>query len=35
MNMMDKLLDTVEPGEFSKRLFSLENRMFYKPKMYD
>lgn len=35
MNMMDKLLETVEPGEFSKRLFSLENRMFYKPKMYE
>lgn len=35
MNMIDKVLETVEPGEFSKRTFSLENRMFYKPKMYD
>lgn len=35
MNMIDKLLETVEPGDFSKRTFSLENRMFYKPKMYD
>jgi 3'-5' exoribonuclease len=34
MNMIDKLLDTIEPGEFSKRVFSLENRAFYKPKMY-
>jgi 3'-5' exoribonuclease len=35
MNMIDKLLDTIEPGEFSKRTFSLENRAFYKPKMYE
>lgn len=35
MNMIDKLLETVEPGEFTKRSFSLENRSFYKPKMYD
>ena len=35
MNMIDKVLETVEPGEFSKRTFSLENRMFYRPKMYD
>lgn len=35
MNMIDKVLETVEPGDFSKRTFSLENRAFYKPKMYD
>ncbi len=34
INMIDKLLDTIEPGEFSKRTFALENRSFYKPKMY-
>lgn len=34
MNMMDKVLETTEDGEFSRREFALENRMFYKPKMY-
>lgn len=33
MIMMDKALDVVEPGEFTKRIFSLENRSFYKPKI--
>lgn len=34
MIMMEKALEQVEPGGFSKRVFSLENRSFYKPKMY-
>lgn len=34
MAMMDKALETVEPGNFTKRVFSLENRALYKPKMY-
>lgn len=34
MAMMDKALETVEPGSFSKRVFSLENRALYKPNMY-
>ncbi|MFV0394891.1 MAG: HD domain-containing protein [Coprobacillaceae bacterium] len=34
MAMLDKALETVEPGAFTKRVFSLENRNFYKPKMY-
>jgi Predicted HD-superfamily hydrolase len=34
MDMIDKVLETIEPGEFSKRTFALENRAFYKPKMY-
>ena len=34
MAMMDKALETVEPGSFTKRVFSLENRALYKPKMY-
>jgi 3'-5' exoribonuclease len=34
MAMLDKALETVEPGGFTKRIFSLENRSFYKPKMY-
>lgn len=33
INMLDKALETVEPGAFSKRVFALENRAFYKPKM--
>ena len=35
MNMFDKALETVEPGEYTKRVFALENRSIYKPKMYD
>ena len=35
MAMMDKALENVEPGSFSKRVFSLENRALYKPKMYN
>jgi 3'-5' exoribonuclease len=32
LNMIDKVLENLEPGEFSQRIFSLENRSFYKPK---
>lgn len=35
MNMFNKALATLEPGETSKRIFSLENRTVYKPKMYE
>lgn len=35
MAMLDKALETVEPGSYTKRIFSLENRAFYKPKMYE
>lgn len=31
MNMLDRALDHVEPGQFSERVFPLENRSFYKP----
>ena len=34
IHMIDKALDMVEPGDFSKRVFALENRTMYKPKMY-
>ncbi len=30
--MIAKALEGVEPGNFSKRVFSLDNRFFYKPK---
>lgn len=31
MNMLNKALDTIEPGEFTERLFPMDNRSFYKP----
>ncbi|OZM58148.1 3'-5' exoribonuclease YhaM [Lottiidibacillus patelloidae] len=34
MNMMDRALERVEPGDFSDRIFPLENRSFYKPTFY-
>ncbi|CAH0344375.1 3'-5' exoribonuclease YhaM [Bacillus sp. CECT 9360] len=32
INMMDRALEKVKPGEFTERVFALENRSFYKPK---
>ncbi|HEY4553021.1 MAG TPA: 3'-5' exoribonuclease YhaM [Bacillaceae bacterium] len=31
MNMLDRALKRVKPGEFSERIFPLDNRSFYKP----
>ncbi|WP_099362468.1 3'-5' exoribonuclease YhaM [Fredinandcohnia onubensis] len=31
MNMLDRALERVKPGEFSDRVFALDNRSFYKP----
>lgn len=31
MNMLDRALEHVKPGEFSERIFPLDNRSFYKP----
>jgi len=31
MNMLDRALSRVKPGEFSERVFALDNRTFYKP----
>lgn len=31
MNMLDRALVRVKPGEFSERIFALDNRSFYKP----
>ncbi|PLR89950.1 3'-5' exoribonuclease YhaM [Bacillus sp. T33-2] len=31
MNMMDRALNRVKPGEFTERVFALDNRSFYKP----
>lgn len=33
MTMMDRLLEYVEPGQFSERSFALDNRAFYRPKL--
>ncbi len=35
IHMFDKALEPIEYGEHSKRIFALENRMIYKPKMYE
>ena len=32
MVVVNKALETINPGEFSQKVFSLDNRMFYKPK---
>lgn len=31
MNMLNRALDKVKPGEFTERLFAMDNRAFYKP----
>lgn len=31
MNMLDRALTRVKPGDFSERIFPLDNRSFYKP----
>ena len=31
MNMLKRALSKTEPGEFTERLFALDNRSFYKP----
>ncbi|MBE4906757.1 3'-5' exoribonuclease YhaM [Bacillus luteolus] len=34
MNMLDRALERVKPGEYSERVFALENRSFYKPSFH-
>ncbi|WP_442599070.1 3'-5' exoribonuclease YhaM [Neobacillus sp. D3-1R] len=34
MNMLDRALERVKPGEFTERVFALENRSFYKPSFH-
>lgn len=31
LNMLDRALGKIEPGEFTERLFAMDNRSFYKP----
>lgn len=35
MNMMDRALEAVAPGEFSERVLAMDNRSFYKPSFHD
>ncbi|MFA9557223.1 3'-5' exoribonuclease YhaM [Evansella sp. AB-rgal1] len=35
MNMMDRALERVPPGEFSERVFAMDNRSFYKPTFHE
>ncbi|MFC0561778.1 3'-5' exoribonuclease YhaM [Halalkalibacter alkalisediminis] len=35
MNMMDRALERVQPGEFSERVFAMDNRSFYKPSFHE
>lgn len=35
MMMMDRALERTKPGEFSERVFALENRMLYKPTFHN
>ncbi|SDO30021.1 3'-5' exoribonuclease YhaM [Alkalicoccus daliensis] len=35
MNMMDRALDRTQPGEFSERIFAMDQRSFYKPIFID
>ncbi|WP_096188211.1 3'-5' exoribonuclease YhaM [Evansella halocellulosilytica] len=35
MNMMDRALERVMPGEFSERIFPMENRSLYKPSFHN
>jgi 3'-5' exoribonuclease len=35
MNMLDRALDRVQPGEYTERVFALDNRAFYKPTFHE
>jgi 3'-5' exoribonuclease len=35
MNMLDRALGRVKPGEFTERIFALDNRSFYKPTFHE
>jgi len=32
---MDRTLDRVFPGDFSERVFAMDNRSFYKPTFHE
>jgi 3'-5' exoribonuclease len=33
LNMMNRAIEQTKPGEFTERLFAMDNRSFYKPKL--
>ncbi|MFC0473698.1 3'-5' exoribonuclease YhaM [Halalkalibacter kiskunsagensis] len=35
MNMMDRALERVQPGEFSERVMAMDHRSFYKPSFHE
>lgn len=35
MNMLDRAMERTKPGEFSERIFPLDNRAFYKPRFIE
>ncbi|MEK4921775.1 3'-5' exoribonuclease YhaM [Cytobacillus sp. FSL R5-0569] len=35
MNMLDRSLSRVKPGEYTERVFALDNRAFYKPTFHE
>ncbi len=35
INMLDRALDKVKPGEYTERIFALDNRSFYKPGFHE
>lgn len=35
MNMLDRALERVKPGEYTERVFALDNRSFYKPTFHN
>lgn len=34
MNMLDRALEKTKPGEFTERIFAMDNRSFYKPRFH-
>ncbi|WP_409291731.1 3'-5' exoribonuclease YhaM [Peribacillus sp. SCS-37] len=35
INMLDRALERVKPGEYTERVFALDNRSFYKPSFHE
>jgi len=35
MNMLDRALEKVKPGEFTEKIFALDSRIFYKPTFHE
>jgi 3'-5' exoribonuclease len=35
MNMLDRVLSRTKPGEYTERVFALDNRSFYKPTFHE